>query len=76
MYREATARRTYRCARCRDPIEAGTRYMRIALPPGGLVDGMPIGNKSWWHDAVHGREPEDCGPYSCYPPLVPFAGYA
>ena len=37
LYREQTARRDYGCERgCGEPIRAGERYVRAALPP---VDG-------------------------------------
>jgi hypothetical protein len=56
LYTEQAARRDYRCGReCGEPIKAGTRYVRAALPP-----GSEMGNTGWWVMRLHGRHWEDC----------------
>lgn len=56
LYTEQAARREYECDRCEDPILAGTRYARCALPPWTVNNYEQF----WTVLRMHGRYWEAC----------------
>lgn len=60
LYRERVARRNYHCGReCGAVIEAGTKHVLASLPP----HDPEVGNTTWWHMRLHGRDYNDCPRY-------------
>lgn len=70
LHTERTARRDYPCSwECGDPIKAGARYVRSALPPWT----EPNESDHWWTARLHGHTYYDCPSRRRFAPAEPAA---